>query len=387
MVPLGEVVAHHKEFVRIDDLKSYKRCRVQLHARGIVLRDEVLGAQIKTKSQQVCRAGEFLVAEIDAKVGGFGIVPEALDGAIVSSHYFLFTVNQQRLDRGFLDYYIRTPGFRDQVGARGSTNYAAIRPAHVLAYTIPLPPLAEQRRIVAKIDELAAKIAEAQTTRERTLVEAGFLMTSAMRSVFVELAEFKPVPLEDVCEEIVDCLHSNPVYADGGIPTVRSPDVGWGRLLLEKAMRTSEEEYVRRTRRGAPRHGDMILVREGGGTGKAGIVENGQKLSLGQRVMMLRPNTGIVEPRFLLYQWLSPLIFQEQILNRMKGSASPHLNIKALRKFTFRLPPLSEQRRIVAHLDNLQAKVDRLKALQAHTSAELDALLPAILDKAFKGEL
>ena len=48
--------------------------------QGIVLRDEVTGALIKTKSQQVCRAGEFLVAEIDAKVGGFGIVPEALDG-------------------------------------------------------------------------------------------------------------------------------------------------------------------------------------------------------------------------------------------------------------------------------------------------------------------
>lgn len=48
---------------------------------------------------------------------------------------------------------------------------------------------------------------------------------------------------------------------------------------------------------------------------------------------------------------------------------------------------LAEQGRIVAYLDDLQAKVDRLKALQAQTAAELDALLPAILDKAFKGEV
>jgi len=48
---------------------------------------------------------------------------------------------------------------------------------------------------------------------------------------------------------------------------------------------------------------------------------------------------------------------------------------------------LSEQRRIVEHLDGLQAKVDALKKLQAETAAELAALLPSILDKAFKGEL
>ena len=51
------------------------------------------------------------------------------------------------------------------------------------------------------------------------------------------------------------------------------------------------------------------------------------------------------------------------------------------------VPPLPEQRRIVAYLDDLQAKVDQLKTLQAQTAAELDALLPSILDRAFRGEL
>jgi type I restriction enzyme, S subunit len=60
-VRLGEVLRHRKEFVTIDDLTTYRRPRVQLHAQGIVLRDEVPGALIKTKRQQVCRAGEFLV--------------------------------------------------------------------------------------------------------------------------------------------------------------------------------------------------------------------------------------------------------------------------------------------------------------------------------------
>ncbi len=153
MVPLGRVIRHRSEFIGIDDVEVYKRCRVQLHAQGIVQRDIVQGVEIKTKKQQVCKAGEFLIAEIDAKVGGFGIVPQDLNGAIVSSHYFLFTMDDTVLDLRFLDFFIRTPTFHEQVQAQGSTNYAAIRPTDVLCYQIPFPPLEEQRRIVARIED------------------------------------------------------------------------------------------------------------------------------------------------------------------------------------------------------------------------------------------
>jgi type I restriction enzyme S subunit len=165
--PLSVAIKHRKEFIEIDDSQMYKRCRVQLHAAGIVLRDEVSGPEIKTKRQQVCRAGDFLVAEIDAKHGGFGIVSSALAGAIVSSHYFLFEIDEDILDRRYLGFYIRTPRFRDQVAAQGTTNYAAIRPQHVLDYLVPLPPLPEQRRIVARVEALAAKIEEALGLRRK----------------------------------------------------------------------------------------------------------------------------------------------------------------------------------------------------------------------------
>ena len=154
---LADVLRHRKEFITIDDTQHYKRCRVQLHAKGVLLRDSVSGSDIKTKKQQVCRAGEFLVAEIDAKMGGFGLVPTELDGAVVSSHYFLFEPDESCLDARYLDHYCRTQRFRTQVEAQGSTNYAAIRPSDVLAYTIPLPPLAEQQAIVARLDALAEK--------------------------------------------------------------------------------------------------------------------------------------------------------------------------------------------------------------------------------------
>ena len=81
-------------------------------------------------------------------------MPDELDGAIVSSHYFLFEIDTTRLDRNFLGYFARTPTFREQVAAQGTTNYAAIRPGDVLGYHIPLPPLPEQQRLVARIDAI-----------------------------------------------------------------------------------------------------------------------------------------------------------------------------------------------------------------------------------------
>jgi len=140
-VPLGDFLTERKEFFTIDDFSTYKRARVQTHGKGIVLRDEIGGIEIKTKKQQTARAGEFLAAEIDAKVGGFGVVPNELDGAVVSSHYFLFQINEKKCLKEWLNWFIRYNSLEDQVKAQGSTNYAAIRPSHVLNYEIPLPPL------------------------------------------------------------------------------------------------------------------------------------------------------------------------------------------------------------------------------------------------------
>jgi type I restriction enzyme S subunit len=386
-VALGEVVNHRKEFIVINDLETYRRPRVQLHAQGIVLRDAVPGALIKTKKQQVARAGEFLVAEIDAKVGGFGIVPADLDGSIVSSHYFLFGHNPDRINNRFLGWFIKTPTFRKQVEAQGSTNYAAIRPADVLGYKIPLPPLDEQRRVVARIQELAAKVEEALSLRAVSQDELSALQLSRSRAVFAPFASLA-VPLEEVCVAVIDTLHSNPVYAeDGTVPCIRSPDFGYGTLDLTNARRTQESEYQRRTIRGEPQADDIVLVREGGGTGKCALVERGQRFSLGQRVMMIRPNTAKVRPKFFLYQLLSPTIQEDHIRPLSKGSASPHLNIGALRHFPFALPTLEVQDRVIAGLNNLQTQLNAATVLQQQTAAELTAMLPAILDKAFKGDL
>ena len=82
----------------------------------------------------------------------------------------------------------------------------------------------------------------------------------------------------------------------------------------------------------------------------------------------------------------SPTVF-EKAWRSTTGSAQPTVPLHAIRELPIPVPPLAEQRHIVAELDALQAKADALKKLQTETAAELDALLPSILDHAFKGDL
>jgi len=389
MVPLGEVLAKSEEWITLEPDDRYREVTVRLWGKGVVQRREVAGAEIAARRRLVVHSQQFILSRIDARNGAFGLIPDSLDGAVVSNDFPVFSPNPLRLLPSFLGWMSKTSGFVDlcMAASEGTTNRIRLKEDRFLATQIPLPPIAEQRRIVARIEELAAKIDEARNLRRQSVQEADALARSATHQILRSSGEYREVPLESVCADIIDNLHSNPVYAEEGVPCVRSPDVGWGELWLDKTLRTSEEEYIRRTGRGEPQPDDIVLVREGGGTGKAAIVKEGQRFSLGQRVMLLRPDKNLVQPKFLLQQLLSPAIHDEQVVPLLKGSASPHLNIGLLRKLRFLLPSLSEQGRIVIYLDSIRARIDALKCVQTETRAELDALLPSILYKAFKGDL
>ena len=388
MARLGDLMSRSEETVLLQPEVEYREVTVKLWGKGVVLRGAATGASIAASRRFVARTGQFILSRIDARNGASGIVPPELDGAVVTSDFPLFNLNPQRVDPQFFGWLTKTRSF---VGlclraSEGTTNRVRLQADLFLRLEAPLPPLPEQRRIVPRIEELVANLREAKALRHQATEEAGALLSTRRRGLISECLT-KTVALETACTAIIDNLHSNPRLSETGIPCIRSPDVGYGTLDLETAQRTDQKEYSRRTARGEPTAGDIVLVREGGGTGKCAVVEPSQRFSLGQRVMLLRPKTALILPRFFLHQLLSPQIQEEQIEQLSKGSASPHLNIAALRRFNLKLPPLPVQCRIVAELDALQLEVDALKRLQAQSAAQLEALLPAILNKAFKGEL
>jgi type I restriction enzyme, S subunit len=381
IVPLGQALRQRKEFITISDLETYKRCRVQLHAQGIVLRDILPGAEIKTKAQQVCRAGEFLVAEIDAKVGGYGLVPDALDGAIVSSHYFLFVVDRRVLDLRFLDYFCRTPGFQEQVTAKGTTNYAAIRPSDVLSYKIPLPPLDEQRRIVARIEELAGKIEEARGLRRET--ESAVLVLAA--SVLSDQLSRPEGAVKHSLGEVFDFRYELIHPHDGSKGPLTF--IGLQHIEAHTGKRTGEEVLLAeqldgRKFRFSP--GEIVYGYLRPYLNKVWIADREGICSVDQYV--LRPKPQVIDTRYLaLFMRSRP--FVQQAVELTNNLLLPRLRSGLLGNTVIPLPPLAAQRRIVDRLEAVLTQLDELKQHHAATAAELDALLPSILDRAFKGEL
>jgi type I restriction enzyme M protein len=170
LVPFSEIMTENKETITIDDKTEYARVRVQLHGRGVVVRDHLVGKKIKTKEQKLTRANQFIVAEIDAKLGGFGVVPKGLEKSIVSSHYFLFDLDTSKILPEYFDFVIRLGPYAAMIKpfVKGTTNYAAIRPKHILQLTIPLPPIKKQKEIVDSIKKKYAHLDELEKAKVDT---------------------------------------------------------------------------------------------------------------------------------------------------------------------------------------------------------------------------
>jgi type I restriction enzyme S subunit len=368
---LGEVLRYRKDFIQIENTEKYKRCRVQLHAQGIVLRDNVSGADVKTKRQQVCRAGEFLVAEIDAKHGGFGLVPSELDGAIVSSHYFLFEINNSLLDRRFLDYFCRTPDFREQIEAQGSTNYAAIRPSDVLNYSMPFPALDEQRAIVTRLDAVAEKARRVEATLDGIEADAERLLAIRFRET-IEGAEWRA--MADVAPLIRREIQIDPEesYTELGI---RSFYKGcFHRRTLSGSEFTWQSLFRVKT-------GDLIFSNIMAWEQAIAIAGNKDDNCVGNHRMLTCATTpGIAVPGFLWYYFTTADGFAK-ILAASPGTAARNKTLKAdaLMSTQVPIPKLAKQQAF----DELQAKVAAIKAKHAETRRELKALLPSMLEKIF----
>lgn len=147
--------------------------------------------------------------------------------------------------------------------------------------------------------------------------------------------------LTDVCEFIVDCPHSTALDEGRGYPLIRTPNIGKGRLLLENVHRVSEKVYQERIQRGQPQDGDLIFAREAP-AGNVAIIKNGEKVCLGQRTVLIRPNKDKVNSTFLAYYLLAPKQ-QNGLLGSANGSTVPHVNLPTIRNLEISLPSLEKQ--------------------------------------------
>lgn len=336
---------------------------------------------------------DLIYNDMWARKGSVAIVPEKYDRYVASAHFPTWELDRTRVYPRFLAWYFRTSQFwrMCENSSQGSTGRNAISKAGFRKLTIPLPCLDEQRRIVARIEELAARVEQAQGLRRQAVTEVERLLSSAKGRIFSDTfcKKWPAMTIQDIADigsgVTLGRQLSEPVIR---VPYLRVANVQDGYLDLKKVktveIRVDEFEKWRLM------PGDILLT-EGGDWDKLGrgTVWQGEiKNCIHQNhIFRVRVNPSEFEPRYLSALISSPY-GKAYFRNSSKQTTNlASINKRQLRAFVIFKPPLPEQRRIVAYLDDLQAKVEAVKQHQADTAARLDALMPSILDRAFRGEL
>ena len=186
----------------------------------------------------------------------------------------------------------------------------------------------------------------------------------------------KTESLAAMCEAVVDCPHSTPVWTETGFVVLRNQNIKDGRLDLSAPSYTDEEHFKQRVRRMAPRPGDIVITREAP-MGEVCKIPEGLTCCLGQRQVLLRPKAG-VNADYLLYALQSPVV-QEQIRwNEGTGSTVSNIRIPVLEKIEIPRLGASEQF-IAAALKSVDEKID----INRRINQTLEAMAQAIFQSWF----
>jgi type I restriction enzyme S subunit len=414
------------------------------------------------------RPGDVLIAMYGATIGKLAILSEP---AVTNQAVCGCTPFRGLFNRYLFDFLLsQRAQFRSASEGGAQPN---ISKAKIVGFAFPLPPLAEQCRIVAKVDELMslcdrldAARAERESRRDRIAAaslhrlnqpadtsapdvfceHARFYLNHLPRlttrpdqikqlrqtivnlavrgrlvpqdpnepaSVFSERIQAERMGLESgmtvtrtgerrtadcpsegppdlprswrwaktetICEAVIDCPHSTPAFVMSGIVCLDTNCFKDGTLIEHKIRYVSEETYRERVQRLVPQGGDVVFAREGS-VGASVIVPDSMKCCLGQRVMLFRPTRNVLSTYFSLA--LSAPSSLARLLALHKGVGAKHVNVQDMRRALVPLPPLAEQRRIVAKVDELMALCDKLEAQLVSSQTESRRLLEAVLHEA-----
>jgi type I restriction enzyme S subunit len=337
--------------------------------------------------------GDVLLAKITPcfENGKLGIVSGLTNGiGFGSSEYHVLRPTSVLL-KEWLYYFLSRDSFREEGAARmtGAVGHRRVPKEFIETCSIPVPPLVEQERIVGILDEAFECIATAKANASQNLRNARALFESRLQSVFsqhhTEWLEHNE-PLSELCELIVDCEHKTAPTQAEGVPSIRTPNIGKGKLLLDDVNRVSEETYRVWTRRAEPRAGDLILAREAP-AGNVCVIPENTRVCLGQRTVLIRPKADTFDSYFLSLRLLDPTM-QAKLLAHSRGATVQHVNLKDIRALHVgAIPPLNIQRRIADNFASIADEADRLVGIYESKLAVLESLKKSLLHQAFKGQL
>jgi type I restriction enzyme S subunit len=331
---------------------------------------------------------DIVFARTGATTGKSFLVKNA-PNAVFASYLIRLRLLDKNLLAEFVALFFQTSEYWQSIkdGSSGSAQ-GGFNATKLGALSLPVPPLHEQQRIVGILDGAFEGIATAKANAEKNLQNTRELIDELKQLLFSD--EFEVAAhdrsLDDLCEIIVDCEHKTAPTETRGIPSIRTPNIGKGKLLLDGVYRVSENTYREWTRRAEPQGGDLILAREAP-AGNVAVVPDGLKVCLGQRTVLIRPRRSIFEPDYLAYLLLRKNS-QRRLLAHSRGATVQHINLKDIRAFKISVvPSLDEQRIVMSKLNDLLEHENSLLLCYGKKLTALDDLKKSLLHRAFNGDL
>jgi type I restriction enzyme S subunit len=316
------------------------------------------------------------------------IVPIALTGCELTINQDLKALCPKKgIDARFLYYLLE--GKMDVLLASVSRGATVHRLTTDLIRSVDflLPPLPEQQRIVAILDEAFDGIATAKANAEKNLQNAHALFENHLRSVFIQHGDgWLEKRLGDVCHKITDGTHATPTYTKSGVPFLSVKDLTKGFIDFSDTRFISVEEHQALTRRCKPVKNDILYTKVGT-TGVAQVVDVDEEFSIFVSVALLKINHEIIYNSYLEH-FLNAPYAREQAQQRTRGMANKNLVITDIKEIVVDFPrSLEQQRSLVTEIDTLRAETQRLESIYRQKLAALVALKKSLLDQAFTGLL
>jgi type I restriction enzyme S subunit len=377
---LGDVLTFVGKPEKITDPADERFVTVRLNGGGAVERKIGAGKTPVAFTGYRVRRGQFIYSRIDARNGAFAIIPDHLDGAVVSKDFPIFQICERRVLPNYLRHFFRSGRLEQAIRARsrGATNRQRIKEDEFLGFPIEVPPIPEQHRIAAILDQADALRAK----RRQVLTHFDRLEESVTYRFFANESPTAHGPLGEVAEKVA-VGHVGPTsvhFRESGVPFLRTANVGDGKIIRDGLAHVTAE-FHERLKKSQLRRDDVVISRVITDRVRAAVLPGDLDGANCANIILVRPSNRIHAVTIRAYLGLPTT--QRKLLGRRVGSAQGVVNTTVLKELLVPIYPEPSQREFAAQTGRVSAQrvaVERALALDAELFASLQS-------RAFRGEL
>lgn len=373
--PMKEVAPLVRRPVKVDPAEAYREIGIRSFGRGVFHKPLITGLEIGSKRVFSIQPGDLLFNIVFAWEGAVAVAGEQERGTIGSHRFLTCVPDSARADPRYLAWWFSRDEGRDQLlhaspGGAGRNRTLGID--KLAAIDVRLPPVAEQRRVVGRLDELSVKVAEAGRLRDEAAAQAEALIVST----HLALSESKPKPMDSYIR-----LDEDEVRI---VPGTSYPQVGirgFGAGLFAKPPVLGGTTTYRTFNRLYP--GALVMSQVKGWEGAVAVVPDelaGSYASPEYRTFRCREDRCLPE---YLGMIVPTEFFWGQLKNATRGVGARRERTRPEQflGLELRMPTIANQQ----HALKAFRLVREVQRLQTHTNPELEALMPAMLEQAFNG--